>query len=158
MAAPSMTAPMSAPVAPPMSGADLAFVQALIGGRWELGAEGADAWDCWSLVRHVQARLFGRDLPRIAPDAAGLLAYARAMRDAPERRRWTPVERPAHGDLVELIHVRHPLHIGCWIEPAPGQGTVLHCAEYGVAVEEPWRLQALGWRDFRYLTWAGHMA
>lgn len=117
------------------------------------GAAGRDpdktwSFHCWAFVRFVQRRHFGRELPEI-PNPQDLLAMARAFRDHPERRRWTPVETPAEGDCALMRQARYPIHVGVWVEAEPLSrgGGVLHCIRGSGVVFQ--RLDALvlhGWR------------
>lgn len=96
-----------------------------IGTRWEAGAQGPAAFDCWGLVRYVQAVHFGVYLPIILPENYRGIGLAREFRDTPEREHWCAVDKACEGDLVELSRANKPHHIGVWID-ADGGG-VLHC-------------------------------
>lgn len=133
----------------------IAFVESLLGRPWKLGAQGPDSYDCWSLMRSVQARLWGRDLPLVQmPAGAGPELIAAALAQHPGRRWWQPVEAPIGGDGVEMVHVKHPRHVGIWLEE--DGGLVLHATDpAGVTLDSLVALRALGWRDFRFYRWVG---
>jgi hypothetical protein len=116
----------------------VAYVAGLIGRPWREGASGPDAYDCWNLVAEVQERLFDRQVPF----SADLLAGGRGLREIIEtirahdlQRRWLPVQRPAHGDMVLLYRGMFPSHIGIWLELGQGLTGILHCPEDGVCLE-----------------------
>ncbi|WP_026610704.1 NlpC/P60 family protein [Methylocaldum szegediense] len=120
-----------------------------IGKRWESGAMGPDAYDCFTLVRHLQKERFGRELPLVNVDANDILAVGRAFRDSPERANWVYMgdvdfRHPKEGDLVEMAHARFPSHIGMWIEA--NRGGVLHCVYgMGVVFSDRQSLRNSGW-------------
>ena len=132
-----------------------AFVEPLLTCRWELGAEGPRAWDCWSLFRHAQAGLFGRVVPRVVLSKGTPITKTSALLAShPGRALWRQVPAPAHGGAVELSSVRTPLHVGLWL--AVDGGLVLHCAEpAGVQLDSLLTLRACGWRLLRFYEWAG---
>ena len=132
-----------------------AFIEPLLSGRWELGAEGPQAWDCWSLFRHAQAGLFGRAVPRVVLSKDTPVTKTSALLAShPGRALWRQVPAPAHGGAVELSSVRTPLHVGLWL--AVDGGLVFHCAEpAGVQLDSLLTLRACGWRVLRFYEWAG---
>lgn len=124
-----------------------------IGRPYAKEAEGPDAFYCWSWVRWAQAHHFGRDLPKI-PNPDDLLAQARLFRDHPERCRWSRVETPAEGDLVEMGSARRNLHIGIWT--AADGGKVVHCdVGCGVVAQRPHELEAHAWAIKGYWRFVG---
>lgn len=131
------------------------FIESLLPCRWELGAEGPEAWDCWSLFRHVQKELFGRDLPRVVvPRGTPIAATSALLAEHPGRALWRQVPEPAHGGAVEMRSVKTPRHVGLWL--AADGGLCLHCAEpAGVALDSLLALKALSWRGFRFYQFVG---
>ncbi|WP_337996236.1 hypothetical protein [Oleispirillum naphthae] len=128
-----------------------------IGLPWSETGEGPESYHCWSFVRMVEAKHFGRDLPPI-PNPGDLLPLARAFRDHPERVRWPRVEVPMEGDCVLLRCARYPVHVGVWAGPAVGGG-VLHCAEAaGVVYQRPDALAGNGWKIEGYYRFVGEGA
>ena len=114
-----------------------------IGLPWHATAEGPHAFNCWTFVRYVQVKHYGRSLPAI-PYNDNLLALAKSFRDHPERGRWREVERPDDGDCVLLRQARYPVHVGLWIG-ADGGG-VLHCSrDSGVVFQRLDALHMNGW-------------
>ncbi len=116
-----------------------------IGLPWSADGDGPDSFHCWSFVRCIQARHFGRALPEI-PNPDDLLALAKSFRAHPERRRWGQVRDPAEGDCVLLRQARYPIHVGVWLAVSEGGG-VLHCSrDSGVVFQRPESLALNGWR------------
>lgn len=145
----------SAPCAPPLSAEQVAWIESLIGRPWRLGAEGPDLYDCWSLTRLVQRRLFGRAVPRVVlPEGTSRRAIADLLASHPGRALWRRVARPVNGGPVEMCSVQMPLHVGTWLDL--DGGLVLHCCEGpGVSLDSLIKLRALNWRGFRFYDWAG---
>lgn len=118
-----------------------------IGLPWEAGAQGPDAYDCWSFFRMVQAAHFGIAVPIIiAPDYDDPAVLAGLFRGHEEAGRWRRIEKPGHGCAV-LVH--RPLHAGTWLDV--DGGGVLHCVR-GMGVvfthDAAWRLSGFGRREF----------
>lgn len=105
---------------------------AYIGKPWQSGAQGPDAYDCWSLVRAVQKNVFGNDLPMISVNALDPAAVMAAFAGNAEYAHWQQVEIPQDGDCV--ITKSSPLvaeHVGIWIDVDGGR--ILQ-AVYGAGV------------------------
>lgn len=116
----------------------------LIGKPWTQGGTGPDAFDCYGLVRHVQAQRAGFLMPVICVDGLNTLSAARAVRDYPYSD-WDQVSDFRELDVLQLGHAQHPHHVGLWVE-ADGGG-VLHCvAGAGVLFQRLPQLAAHGWR------------
>lgn len=118
-----------------------------IGIPWEAGAQGPDAYDCWSFFRHVQRVHFDREVPAIvAADYDDPAVLAGLFRGHEERARWHQAPQPMHGCAV-MVH--RPLHVGVWLD-ADGGG-VLHCVRGAGVVftrDAAWRLSGFGRREF----------
>lgn len=123
-----------------------------IGLPWTTHGTGPDSFNCWSFVRMVQERYFGRSLPEI-PNPEDLLEMAKAFRDHSERRRWLAVDEPDDGDCVLLRQARFPIHVGVWL--AVDGGGVLHCSrDSGVVFQRTAALLFNGWKiegGYRFL-------
>jgi len=117
---------------------------------WRGGADGPNAYDCWSFVRYVQREHFGRELPGVHVDAGNPHQVRRAFAgQAEERAKWWYVKAPAEGDCVLMSHARFHSHIGVWI--AADGGGILHCLEgCGVVFNTPAQLRAAGWGRVEY--------
>lgn len=129
------------------------YIGLLIGKPWARGAEGPEAFDCWSFASMVQRELLGRDLPLAASlgiDTADSRAVIETIRSSPLQRQWMPVEARAHGDLVLMTRVSRPCHVGVWID-AEGLRGVLHCGRnLGVVLQTEAQVRAQWSRlDFR---------
>lgn len=121
------------------------WAEDLIGRPWQAGGRGAQAFDCWGLVRFCWRERFGIVVPEIPIDAEDLRAVLAGFRGHPERRRWCPVNDPREGDAVLMRQSRHPIHVGLWLDV--DGGGVLHAARgIGVAFQKPLDLLAQGWR------------
>ena len=113
-----------------------------IGARYERGAQGPTAWDCWSFARWVQKAHFGRDVP-FQPTPASLGSIAKAMPAWAEEFGWRPTEKPTDGDAVFLSILKHPTHVGIWVADLK---SVLHCPEGCSMLHDAFHLKAAGWR------------
>lgn len=131
------------------------FLSGLIGSMWMPGASGPDAWDCWHLARHIEARLFGRILPHVhVPEAPSWPWIIAAIRDHAERDRWSEVVCPAgtitagDGALVLMARSDRPAHIGVWLAIERG---VIHCdARIGVTFQTPQMIRTAGWSRLHF--------
>lgn len=133
----------------------IAFVERLLGRAWKLGAQGPEAYDCWSLLRHVEREVFGRVLPQVVlPEKTGPDRIAEILSSHPKRSLWRQAAAPSHGGGVEMTSVRAPLHVGVWLDL--DGGLVLHCAQgAGVSLDSLLNLKALGWSRFRFYDFVG---
>ncbi|WP_205169122.1 NlpC/P60 family protein [Burkholderia sp. LMG 13014] len=104
-----------------------ADINQYVGLRWAAGARGPDAFDCWGLLRHLQAEHFGISIP----DVPG---FGEAARDLYHERMsshaWEIVSFPFHGAGVLMRGGDDP-HVGVWLDLEGGG--VLHSME-GVGV------------------------
>ncbi|WLE60229.1 C40 family peptidase [Burkholderia plantarii] len=98
-----------------------------IGRPWVSGGRGPDAFDCWGLLRWVQARHFGTELPDIPDEAAATRALYHAQISSGA---WRVLSRPAHGSGVLLRDGDRP-HVGVYL--GLDGGGVLHALD-GVGV------------------------
>lgn len=125
-----------------------------IGLPWESGAQGPDAFDCWSFVRHVQREHFGRMLPIIDVDAHDRAIVRTEFAVNPERGRWSQVDLPVEGDAVLVYKGKVADHVGVWID-ADG-GKILHAMpSIGVACTSVKALQRLGWNPIEFYRFMG---
>jgi cell wall-associated NlpC family hydrolase len=131
-----------------MSRIDL--INGLIGKPYALGAQGPDAFDCYSAARALQKALFGRDMPAFAmPGEAGRIAIAAAIAVHPERQRWREIAAPMDGCLVTMARHLQGYHLGTWL--AEDGGMIVHAIETcGVVCDTIATLEAVGWRRFRF--------
>lgn len=124
-----------------------------MGRPWVNGAQGPDAFDCWSFFRWVQRLHFGRETPFIDVDADNPLAVRRAFEKHPERQRWTLVPAPSEGDAVLMAHNKYPSHVGVWLDV--DGGGVLHCINgEGVVFSSRSALQISGWGRVEFYRYA----
>jgi len=130
-------------------------VESLLEKPWKLGAQGPEAYDCWSLVRHVQRALFGREVPIVElPETTAPHRIARLFETHPGNALWREAPRPSHGGGVLLSSAKSPLHCGVWLQV--DGGVLLHCAEgVGVCADDLLKLKALGYYNFRFRDWIG---
>ena len=116
--------------------------------RWERGAQGPEAYDCWAFFRMVQRLHFDIEVPAVVvPDYDDPAVLVGLFRGHGENDRWLPVEKPCHGDGV-IVH--KPLHAGVWLDF--DGGGVLHCAR-GCGViftrDADWRMSGFGRKEYR---------
>ena len=105
----------------------------MIGIPWAEGAEGPDAYHCWSAAAMVQKRLFGRELPSLGRDRATTIVRARST--------WARQETPRDGDIVEMRKAGRANHVGVWIG-----GGILHCQRgAGMCFDTPSAIRLMGW-------------
>lgn len=130
----------------------IAFLQALIGRPYKIGATGPDAFDCYGLARHVQNEIYGVDLPALPFVAATTRQQAEAMLNHPERANWQeiPEHEARDGDIVLMGNVaKRDFHLGTFIVPSTS-GVVLHINEQsGVVVDDLPSLRAIGFNYVR---------
>lgn len=108
-------------------------ITALIGIPWAEGAEGPDAYHCWSAAAMVQRRFFGRDIPSLGRERATTVVKARAT--------WARRETPCDGDIVEMRKAGRANHVGVWIG-----GGILHCQRgAGMCFDTPAAIRLMGW-------------
>jgi cell wall-associated NlpC family hydrolase len=116
-----------------------------IGLQWSAGARGPDAFDCWGLLRHVQAQHFGK----IVPDVTEFGAVVRDMYD--ERmnsREWEIADQPFHGAGVLMRGGDDP-HVGVFLDLEGGG--VLHSMErVGVIWSPRATLRLLGFSKLKF--------
>jgi cell wall-associated NlpC family hydrolase len=122
------------------------FALEYVGKPWARGADGPEAFDCWGLVREVERRHFGRELPE-APERAALLDTAREVL---RRGQWLRTIAPREGDGV-IIRYGPQVHVGVYLD-ADGGG-VLHAVEgVGVIYTLVTDLRHNGWTRVEYYT------
>lgn len=130
----------------------LAFLEGLIGKRYEIGARGPDAFDCYGLARHIQNELAGVSMPDVLFAEPTTRAQAEAMLSHPERRAWDEVaEADARDlDLVLMGNVaKRDFHLGTYVRMTT-TGAVIHIDKTaGVVVDDIPALRAIGFNHLR---------
>jgi len=123
-----------------------AQISALVGKRYELGADGPDAYDCRGLLLHCQRTYFGKALPDLPMGHEMRDLFAEQLASGA----WEQVEQPRHGDAVLLRGGDHP-HVGVWLV-CDGAAGVLHALEgVGVIWSPQPTLRMLGFSRVRYI-------
>lgn len=116
----------------------------LIGTRWERGAQGPDAFDCWSFVRFVLGQHYRIEVPAISVPT-DLRSASRELASSEELHKWRQVDRMAEGQIVMMARKTVPVHIGLAVSDGRKLG-VLHCAQpSGVLFQDEQGLRAAGW-------------
>lgn len=127
-----------------------------IGTPWENGAQGPDAYDCWSFFRHIQGEKFGIDVPVIDVDANNFRTVINNMVGHEEHQNWRSVQEPKEGDAVLMAHMRYPSHVGVWLDV--DGGGVLHCTRgEGVVFSSKSSLKNSGWTKVEYYRHASNV-
>lgn len=128
---------------------DLHWAFSYIGRPWVNGAQGPEAFDCWSFLRYVQKNHFGLDLPFINANADDFRVIIANMDSNPERQNWRRVAMPREGDAVLMAHSKYPSHVGVWLEV--DGGGALHCIRgEGVVFSRLSSLKNCGWGRLEY--------
>lgn len=87
-----------------------------LGKPWVSGAQGPDAFDCWSLVRTVQLQVFNRQLPIIMVDGLDTSAIIQTFKTHNEYKHWKQISEPVEGDCVITKSAPNkPEHVGIWV-------------------------------------------
>jgi hypothetical protein len=120
-------------------------INGYIGLRWESGARGPTAFDCWGLLRHVQQEYFGKEIPDV-PE------FGYIAREMHQQRMvsgvWELVDTPFHGDGVLMRGGDDP-HVGVWLDLEGGG--VLHSMErVGVVWSPKETLRMLGFSRLKF--------
>lgn len=93
-----------------------------LGKPWASGAQGPDAFDCWSLVRHVQLKEFNRELPIIMVDGLDSSAIINTFKTHNEYANWQQVQAPEEGDcVITKSSPNRPEHVGVWVNVDGGR-------------------------------------
>jgi cell wall-associated NlpC family hydrolase len=110
-----------------------------LGLRWEAGARGPDAFDCWGLLLAVRAAHFGGGVPDTAFGDAARELYTEKMRSGS----WEVVPTPTHGDGVLMREGDQP-HVGIYLDI--DGGGILHCEQgRGVVFTDLRSLRVMGY-------------
>lgn len=118
---------------------------AYLGLPYEKGSNGPRTFDCWTLFLKVQRERFGRTLEEL-PSPPTLFATAKALKRWVVRFDWHEVALPRSGDAVYLADLRHPMHVGIFVDDVRG-GAVLHTVKgAGSCLPSLGDLRAFGWR------------
>jgi cell wall-associated NlpC family hydrolase len=125
-----------------------------LGVSYEQGAQGPDAYDCWSHFRWVQREQFGRDVAFVpSPRSRG--TTARILPVLATEFGWKEVDAPSTGDGVLLSYWKMPSHVGVYVDDARAP-SVLHCPQGGAALHSLFHLKAAGWRLRAYYRYLEH--
>lgn len=98
-----------------------------IGTPWARSANGPHEFDCYGLVRHIQATHFGKSMPEVSVDSTNARVTRRNFKTHMEHKNWERVDSPEEGDCVEMGEGKYVNHIGVWVS-ADGGG-VIHCVQ-----------------------------
>jgi cell wall-associated NlpC family hydrolase len=130
----------------------LAFLEALIGRPYRIGATGPDAFDCYGLARHLQHNLFSYDLPELGAVYVTTRSQAEAMLSHPETKNWReiPDYEARDGDIVLMGNtLKRNFHLGTFVVPVTA-GVVLHVDNVsGVLADDLPSLRSIGFNYVR---------
>jgi cell wall-associated NlpC family hydrolase len=131
----------------------LAFLESLIGNPYKIGARGPEAFDCYSLARHIQTQLAGVSMPDVEFAEPTTRAQAEAMLSHPERQAWeeVPEGEAKDLDLVLMGNVaKRDFHLGTYITLTTA-GAIIHIdRSAGVVVDDIPALRASGYNHLRF--------
>lgn len=116
------------------------FFRAVIGCRWESGADGPTAFDCWGLVRAFYRDVRGVALPVVDVDATRAISVAHAFTGHEALGAWEKIEQPVEGAAVLMGRGRTPNHVGIWL----GCGIIHSLQRTGVIYTTPLMLRHAG--------------
>lgn len=101
-------------------------------------------FNCWGLLRDIQSRFFGIDLPRTSLGNEAAYLYDKRMKSGD----WELVDKPFHGAGV-LMRSGHEPHCGVWLDF--DGGGVLHCERgSGVRFQKMADLRVHGYSNLKY--------
>jgi cell wall-associated NlpC family hydrolase len=133
------------------------FVRSLLGIPYTLnGKSPEEGFDCWSLTRFVQEKVFGRQLPEAHIEDDSVACYIKAMMEGRDHCGWVQTKEPIHGCVVELTMSKYPHHCGTYIDLTDPTTKIkakglLHSLKGSGVIFDPWNsLKAAGWRRFTY--------
>lgn len=118
------------------------WASSYIGWPYQRGAQGPDAWDCWSFFRAVQRDHYGRSIPEL-PTPPSWREIMQAFPAWSAAHGWHQTTSPRDGDAVFLSRLRDPTHVGVWLADLKA---VLHCCEGGSVLHDARHLAAAQWR------------
>lgn len=126
------------------------MINALMGKPYRLGAQGPDAFDCYSTATWLQERLWRRSMPEFGmPAEAGRYAMAAAIAVHPERKRWVEIDAHVDGAIVTMARNSCGYHLGTFV--IEDGGLIIHALEgTGVIADTLASLKSVGWRRFRF--------
>ena len=101
-------------------------------------------FNCWGLLRDVQRRFFGIELPKTSLGDEVAALYDKKMK----RGDWVIVDKPFHGAGV-LMRAGSDPHCGVWLDF--DGGGVLHCERgHGVRFQRGNDLRVNGYSNLKY--------
>lgn len=127
-----------------------------IGRPWARGAQGPEAFDCWSFTRFILANHFDTQVPElIVPE--NVKSIGEFISNAEEHSNWHLTDKLADGNIVLMARSRLPIHVGVVISAGRSCG-ILHCSEpSGVLFQSVTALKYAGWGRltyYRHKSWA----
>ena len=124
-----------------------------IGLKYKSNGVGPDEFNCWTLVAHIQQKIYGRKLPFFTDiDGDDWLSAAQKMRTEDcTIYGWQETDMPVDGDVMLLGHGRYATHAGVWVD-----GGLLHCLENaGVVFDRMSPLFRMEWPVRKIYTFVG---
>ncbi len=111
-----------------------------IGLKWGLGASGPDAYDCHHLVIELQKKIYNKELPSVAVNAASLRDIVKKISKDKVWDRFEKIDSPEDGCIVKLFTAVNPDHIGLYID-IDGGGIIHSLRHTGVVFDTVFILQ-----------------
>ena len=120
-----------------------------IGLRWEEGASGPNAYDCWGLVKHLQETYYNKSLPDLQLSNFDVKETRLSIRDDNNYDNWEEVDNGLvkDGDCILLSGTQSFSHIGVIIKVNGSFGVMHSLKGCGVLFQEYNKLFQMGWRQ-----------
>lgn len=124
--------------------------------KWESGAQGPLAYDCWSFFRMIQKKHFSRDVPIVEVDADKGEEVRAAFRNGRMYEGWEEVDIPRNGDGVVFLGGEDNDHVGIWLDV--DMGGILHCIrKSGVVFTRREVVRRMGWGRVEFYRYQGEV-
>jgi len=117
----------------------------LIGLPWEPGARGPYAFDCYGMVRHIQKRFYGIDLPDLVVNSDNDAEISDKIFQLGHPL-GEEISGPSDGCVVTMGNERREMHLGVYV--AVDGGRIIHSERGTGCVAVP--IAQCVWRKLRF--------